>query len=84
MTHCQHEFTPALIKAQLKKAGITQKQIAREEGRSEMSVSDVINFKMVSKPLMRAIARRLGVNHRVVFAWYFGQQKRTRPDRTAH
>ena len=84
MTHCQNEFTPARIKSLLRKAGITQKQIALEEGRSEMSVSDVINFKMVSKPLMRAIARRLNEDHRTVFAWYFGQQKRKRPTRTTH
>lgn len=75
------KFTPARIQFLLKERKITQKMIALEEGKSEMSVSDVINFKMVSDPLMRAIARRIGYDHQVVFAWYYGQQKRERPVR---
>ena len=84
MNRRKQTYTPAKIQYLLKEAGVTQKQIALEEGKSEMSVSDVINFKMVSRPLMRAIARRIGVDHRIVFAWYFGQQQRKRPNRIAH
>lgn len=92
MNQAAEKFTPARIQYLLKEAGITQKQIAQEEGKSEMVISDVINFKMVSRPMMEAIARRIGFDHRVVFAWYFEQKickrpeqkRRRRPSKLAH
>ena len=81
MTECNPVYTPARIQCLLKERGITQKQIAQEEGKSEMSVSDVINFRMVSKPLMNAIARRIDADPKEVFAWYFYQDQPKRPSR---
>ena len=75
----QNDFTPARIQYLLKEAGVTQKQLARELGVSEMSVSDVINFRMVSRRLMREIARRIGADPKAVFAWYYCQKRPRRP-----
>lgn len=81
MNQCSNhtEYTPARIQYLLKEAGVTQKQIARELGVSEMSVSDVINFRMVSRRIMRAVARRIGADPRAAFAWYYCQQRPRRP-----
>ncbi len=81
MPKCQTVYTPAKIQYLLKERGITQKQIAEEEGVSEMSISDVINHKLVSKRLMQAVANRIGLDHRTVFSWYFGQTRPSRPGR---
>lgn len=81
MTHSNQSFTPAMIQYQLKERGITQKQIAIEEGKSEMSVSDVINFRMVSKDLMSAVAHRINADPEDVFAWYFCQGRPRRPSK---
>jgi len=85
MNQCstQTEYTPAKIQYLLKTAGVTQKQIARELGVSEMSVSDVINFRMVSRRLMREISKRINADHKDVFAWYFGQDRPQRPSKMA-
>jgi transcriptional regulator with XRE-family HTH domain len=74
-------YTPARIQYLLKEAGVTQKQIARELGVSEMSVSDVINFRMVSKRLMREISKRIDADPKTVFAWYFCQERPRRPSK---
>ena len=79
MDQCQTQYTPKRIQDLLKKAGITQQQIAEEEGKSAMAVSDVVNFRMVSQPLMEAIARRIDADPKEVFAWYFCQKRPTRP-----
>jgi transcriptional regulator with XRE-family HTH domain len=79
MNRCQTQYTPKRIQTLLKRAGITQKQIAEEEGKSAMAVSDVINFRMVSKDLMEAIARRIDADPKDVFAWYFCQKRPQRP-----
>ena len=65
----------------LKKNGITQKELADKFGVSEMTVSRVINFKMTSERLMRAIAREIGMSPKVVFAKYYNWPKR-RPRRS--
>ena len=65
----------------LKKKGITQKQLAEKYGKSEMSISRVINFKMTSEPLMEAIAKEIGMSPEVVFAKYYSWPKR-RPRRS--
>ena len=62
---------PIDIQYELKKRGITQKQIAREEGRSEMSVSKVIRRESTSYPLAKAVSRRLGKKPEEVFPEYF-------------
>ena len=81
MPECTTVYTPARIQYLLRERGITQKQIAEEEGKSPMSVSDVINFRMVSKKLMEAIAQRIDADPEEVFAWYFRQERPRRPGR---
>ena len=71
-------ITPADIQYLLKKRGLTQKELAIKYGKSEMAISDVINFRMVSRPLMNAIAKEIGMRPEVVFAWYFNGD-RSRP-----
>jgi lambda repressor-like predicted transcriptional regulator len=70
------------IQRMLRKKGITQKQLAEKYGKSEMSISRVINFKMTSEPLMKAIAKEIGMSPEVVFAKYYNWPKR-RPRRSA-
>lgn len=68
MGHNIHKpFSPARIQYLLKERGITQKQIAIEENRCEMIVSDVINLKRVSKKIMDAIAYHINVNPQIIF-----------------
>ena len=83
MPKCTTVYTPARIQYLLKERGITQKRIAQEEGVSEMSISDVIHHKLVSNRLMRAVARRIGADHRAVFSWYYDQKRPQRPIRAA-
>lgn len=71
-------ITPIDIQYLLKKKGITQKELAIKYGKSEMAISDVINFRLVSGPLMKAIAEEIGMAPETVFAWYFNA-KRQRP-----
>ncbi|RJQ78936.1 MAG: XRE family transcriptional regulator [Desulfobacteraceae bacterium] len=59
MNQFNTHYSPAKIQYLLKEAGYTQKQIAEEEGVSEMTVSNVINFNRVSKRLMIAVASRI-------------------------
>jgi lambda repressor-like predicted transcriptional regulator len=69
---------PADIQAALKKKGITQKDLAREIGVSEMTISDVILKKRISDRVMRAIAQKLNTDHRLVFhEYYLKPAKRT-------
>jgi len=72
-------YTPAKIQYLLKEAGITQRAIAYEQGVSEIAVSDVINFRLVSKRLMKAVARHIDADPKHVFAWYFDQRRPRRP-----
>lgn len=83
MNQCSNHshFTPGKIQAMLRDRGITQKAIASELGVSEMSVSDVIHFRMVSRKLMREIARRIDADPEAVFAWYFCQDRPQRPSK---
>ncbi len=71
-------ITPIDIQYLLKKKGITQKELAEKYGKSQMAISDVINFRLVSKPLMRAISKEINLPPEKVFAWYF-KGKRRRP-----
>jgi transcriptional regulator with XRE-family HTH domain len=67
---------PADIQARLKKAGITQKQLADELGGTTMHVSEVVNKNRVSDRVMRSLAGRIGKSHLEVFPeYYFGPQK---------
>lgn len=68
-------ITPIDIQYLLKKKGITQKALAVKYGKSEMAISDVINFRLVSDTLMKAIAGEIGMKPEKVFAWYFNGKK---------
>ena len=76
-------FTPARIQYRLKLAGVTQAQIARELGVSAMIVSDVVNHHKISDRIMRTIARKIGADHRDVFAWYYRSDRARRSKRAA-
>lgn len=67
---------PADIQAELKKRGITQKQIALELEVSEFHVSAVINKERPSDRVMRAVAQAIGRDHREVFPEYYFRVKR--------
>ena len=67
---------PIDIQYQLKKRGIMQMDIARELGVSNTIVSYVINKKMVSDRIMRAVAKAIGCNHREVFPEHYLEPKR--------
>ena len=69
-------MTPLEIQFELKKLGITQKEIAKELGVSEMIVSKVINKQMVSNRVMQAVARAIKMDHRAVFPEYYFRPKR--------
>lgn len=77
------KFTPRDIQNELKDRQITQKEIAQEQQVSEMSVSDVINFHMVSRRLMAAIAEKIERDPAEVFHWYFGAKRPARSPRVA-
>ena len=70
-------MTPYKIKQELKKQGVTQKEVARDVGVSEMSVSKVVNGQMVSDRVMRAVAKAIHWDYRAVFPeYYFGPKQR--------
>jgi|GEM_PF-1492817 len=82
MNECQHNnYTPAKIQCRLKEAGITQAQIARELGVSPMVVSDIVNYRKISDRVMRAVARKIGADHRDAFAWYYRSDRIRRSKR---
>jgi lambda repressor-like predicted transcriptional regulator len=51
---------PADIQAALKKAGFTQKKVAKEFGCSEFHVHRIIHEQKGSEPLMRFICSKIG------------------------
>ena len=69
-------MNPIKIREELKKHKLTQKEIARQIGVSEMSVSKVINGQMVSDRVMRAVARAINWDHRAVFPEYYFEPAR--------
>lgn len=71
-------MTPARIQYELKKLGITQKQIAIEEQRSEMMVSKTIYRETTSRPMMEAISRRIGRSPAEVFPDKYGRAEKNR------
>ena len=72
---------PADIQAELKKRGITQKEIARELGVSEFHISAAINYPEArpSDRVFKAIANKIGRSPEEVFpSYYFSPKRRTR------
>ncbi len=66
-------MTPNKIQEALRKNDITQKQIASELSVAEMTVSKVIHRIIVSDRVMKAIASKIGRDHRQVFPEYYLQ-----------
>ena len=64
-------MTPLEIQFELRKRDILQKLIALEEGKSEMAVSKVINKRLVSNHLMRAVSQKIEREPSEVFPEYF-------------
>ena len=75
MNQSKQQYTPAKIQYLLKEAGVTQKQIANEQGVSAMAISLVVNHRSVSLRLMKAVARHINADYRDVFAWHFKGKK---------
>jgi transcriptional regulator with XRE-family HTH domain len=69
-------MTTGQIKGALHDLGITQKAIAAQIGKSENAVSKVVRMEMVSDPIMRAIAGRLGREPWDVFDYYRRRPRR--------
>ena len=67
---------PAYIQDEIKKAGYTQKALAREYGCSEMQVSQTIRDKWGSEPLMRFICEKINIDPYDVFPEYFNRMNR--------
>jgi transcriptional regulator with XRE-family HTH domain len=67
-------MTTGQIKGALHDLGITHKAIAAQIGKSQAAVSKVIRMEMVSDPIMRAIAGRLGREPWDVFDYYRSSQ----------
>lgn len=71
-------MTPNQIQEELKKRKVTQKQIARLLGISEMSVSKVVNKIIVSDRIMSVVAGALGIPKEEVFPeYYYGPKRRS-------
>lgn len=62
---------PLEIQFELKKRGTTQLSLAKELGVAHMSVSKVINKKMISDRIMRHVAAAIGKHHTEVFPEYY-------------
>jgi lambda repressor-like predicted transcriptional regulator len=62
---------PIDIQYELKKRGISQKQIAKETERSEMSISKVIRKESTSKYLMQIISEKIERDPTEVFPEHF-------------
>jgi len=69
---------PYDIQAMLKRKGITQKELARQIGVSEMVVSKVIRFHLVSERVFQGVADAIGMDRRQVFAWYYSPDNKKR------
>lgn len=66
---------PADIQSELKKAGVTQAEIAEELGVSPFHVSAVIHGR-ASDRVMRNISEKIGRNRHEVFPFYYFRRHR--------
>jgi hypothetical protein len=69
-------MTPARIKCELDERKITQRAIAKELGRSAFHIHAVIYRMRISDPVMKAIAAKIGEDHRRVFPEYYLRSKK--------
>jgi len=70
---------PAEIQCEIKKRGLTQKQIAKEIGVCAMSVSREVNGWPTSEKVRRAIANTIGRAKEEIFPGYYFNPKRRKP-----
>jgi lambda repressor-like predicted transcriptional regulator len=71
-------MSPAKIQYHLKVNKLTQKDLAKQLGVCEMTVSTVINRRCVSDRVMRAVAEAIGQDVRKVFPEYYLQSPKRR------
>lgn len=76
-------MTPRQIKIELRERNLTQSDLARELDRSPVSISQIINKKIVSRHLMFKIAARIEKDIREVFPEYFGLPEPAEPEQPA-
>ena len=69
---------PYDIQAMLKRKGITQKDLAKRIGVSEMTLSKAIHFDIVSERVFQGVADAIGMDRRQVFAWYYSPDNKKR------
>lgn len=72
------QLDPYDIQAMLKRKGITQKELARQIGVSEMTLSKAIHFDIVSERVFQGVADAIGMDRRQVFAWYYSPDNKKR------
>ncbi len=64
-------ITPNDIQYLLKKKGLTQRDLAMKYGKSEMFISDIVNFNRTSIDVMEKIADEIGMDVKTAFAERF-------------
>ena len=64
-------MTPDEIKKAIKENDTTQKAIAEKLGVAEMSVSYIVNKKIISNRIMKEVARTIGKDPCKVFPEYY-------------
>jgi lambda repressor-like predicted transcriptional regulator len=72
------QLDPYDIQAMLKRKGITQKDLAKRIGVSEMTLSKAIHFDIVSERVFQGVADAIGMDRRQVFAWYYSPDNKKR------
>ena len=72
-------LNPIDIQYLLKRKVITQAALAKKHGVSAMSMSDVINFRRISRRLMQAVAGEVEMQVEKVFAWSYENPDRPVP-----
>jgi len=66
------------IQRELKRRGVTQREIAKKLEVTEPAISFVIHRKSVSNRIMKEISKAVGEDPRLVFPEYYLRSKRRR------
>jgi lambda repressor-like predicted transcriptional regulator len=72
------KLEPIDIQYRLKKRGITQRELAQQAEVSEMTVSKVVRFELVSERIFKIVSEAIELDPRQVFAWYYDPANKRR------